>query len=395
MLAKLDNFGPFHLFFTLSCGDRRWDENFTTILKEKGWAILWNIRESIQEERIEEEVEVQLENGSVKSLKAFLQEDANDSIHEMIRSNILTATRNFVHRINCFKRDIMMGSNNPMCINKFSWKVEFQGRGAGHIHGTLWCNLTKIKLEDTQTDESGRETEHLEKAFKALRENKELTYEEEKSLTKFVDKFTTCTLNTEKTMEHLDEHENVEEEGKYIIQIVKECQIHHHTKTCRKSGGNCCRFNFPKYPMWETVIAGGPSGETQEERDEKSCLNSKILRLVKEVLNDEEKMKTILEKYDLPEENKSDYEKNRKERIVSVLTEADVTEEDYKIAIKESSNKGTTVVLARDIKETMVNNYNAEWIRAWNANLDIQVCLDFFSVITYITEYFTKVNNLI
>ena len=32
MLAKIDNFGPFHLFYTLSCADMRWDVNFATIL---------------------------------------------------------------------------------------------------------------------------------------------------------------------------------------------------------------------------------------------------------------------------------------------------------------------------------------------------------------------------
>lgn len=47
-------------------------------------------------------------------------------------------------------------------------------------------------------------------------------------------------------------------------------------------------------------------------------------------------------------------------------------------------------MLQRDITETNVNNYNGEWIRAWSGNLDLQVCLDFFSVITYITEYFCK-----
>ena len=37
-----------------------------------------------------------------------------------------------------------------------------------------------------------------------------------------------------------------------------------------------------------------------------------------------------------------------------------------------------------------VNSYNPEWIMAWDGNIDIQVCLDFFAVITYITEYFLK-----
>ena len=37
-----------------------------------------------------------------------------------------------------------------------------------------------------------------------------------------------------------------------------------------------------------------------------------------------------------------------------------------------------------------VNSYNPEWARAWNGNHDIQICLDYYAVITYITEYFTK-----
>ena len=41
MLAKIDNFGPFHWFYTLSCADMRWNENFSSILKEKGYKIIW------------------------------------------------------------------------------------------------------------------------------------------------------------------------------------------------------------------------------------------------------------------------------------------------------------------------------------------------------------------
>ena len=39
MLARLDNLGPFQLFFTLSCADMRWDENFAAILLERGLAV--------------------------------------------------------------------------------------------------------------------------------------------------------------------------------------------------------------------------------------------------------------------------------------------------------------------------------------------------------------------
>ena len=44
----------------------------------------------------------------------------------------------------------------------------------------------------------------------------------------------------------------------------------------------------------------------------------------------------------------------------------------------------------RDVAETMVNTYNSEWLAAWNGNMDIQLCLDFFAVITYISDYYSK-----
>ena len=37
-----------------------------------------------------------------------------------------------------------------------------------------------------------------------------------------------------------------------------------------------------------------------------------------------------------------------------------------------------------------INNYNPEWLKAWDGNMDLAVCLDFFAIITYITDYYTK-----
>ena len=39
MIAKLENIGPFHIFFTLSCGDTRYDENFSSFLAKNGYTI--------------------------------------------------------------------------------------------------------------------------------------------------------------------------------------------------------------------------------------------------------------------------------------------------------------------------------------------------------------------
>ena len=45
MIAKLENIGPFHLFFTLSCGDTRCDENFSTFLVQNGYTLEHIVRD--------------------------------------------------------------------------------------------------------------------------------------------------------------------------------------------------------------------------------------------------------------------------------------------------------------------------------------------------------------
>ena len=55
-----------------------------------------------------------------------------------------------------------------------------------------------------------------------------------------------------------------------------------------------------------------------------------------------------------------------------------------------TSKSGYSIVLQRDLDELFINSYNPEWIRAWNGNMDIQIVLDFFAVITYVTDYYSK-----
>ena len=96
--------------------------------------------------------------------------------------------------------------------------------------------------------------------------------------------------------------------------------------------------------------------------------------------------------YDKPNESKEEYEVNRKKRILRLLEAADVSEEDYLTAL--SYNRfGHSYHMKRDIDEIHINSYNVEWLRAWDGNLDIQVCMDFFQVITYVTAYYNKDEN--
>ena len=53
------------------------------------------------------------------------------------------------------------------------------------------------------------------------------------------------------------------------------------------------------------------------------------------------------------------------------------------------SSGGYKMIHKRDIAEIFVNNYNKEWIK-WDANMDIQITLDHFAIIAFITDYMMK-----
>jgi hypothetical protein len=96
-----------------------------------------------------------------------------------------------------------------------------------------------------------------------------------------------------------------------------------------------------------------------------------------------------MKQYNKNTETKEEYQVNRKKRVLQLLEIAKVSEDEYLEALSWS-RAGYTLHLKRDLDEIYINSYNPEWLQAWDGNIDIQPCCDFFGVITYITEYFTK-----
>merc|ERR1712105_520437 len=137
-----------------------------------------------------------------KPIKQFIEENVEESLHELIRGNVLTATRYFQQRVMHFIEKIAMGSNNPMHVKNYTYKVEFQDRGAGHVHGTLWLRMDKIEKLDKDEDGTLRERNEndpdnkavftgLKAAFKKFRNNERLTEEEISAVRNFIDEYTT------------------------------------------------------------------------------------------------------------------------------------------------------------------------------------------------------------
>ena len=283
-----------------------------------------------------------------------------------------------------------MGGGNPMMVDKFSYKTEFQDRGAGHVHGVLWVKLYKIeklcRLEDNnlvtlskeqKNDMKGQYSEPfkgIESAFRKFRSQIELSEDEEQAVVNFVDQFTTVSLCAD-------------EVGKEVVRIVEEVNKHHHTKTCKPKPK--CRFRYPKFPVWKTVLVKPYKCEFGEEREHYLKKYAKTLSKVHEQLEDQELIDSIMSKYNKKKENKEEYNINRKRRILELLKKAEVSEDEYIEALSWSRN-GYSIHLKRDIDEIYINSYDPEWIRAWDGNIDKQPVFDFFEVITYVTEYFTK-----
>ena len=66
-----------------------------------------------------------------------------------------------------------------------------------------------------------------------------------------------------------------------------------------------------------------------------------------------------------------------------------IGEKEYMDALS-TTKQGRVMILKRTVAERNINNYNKEWMKAWQANMDIQVAFDTYSVISYIVGYVLK-----
>ena len=185
-----------------------------------------------------------------------------------------------------------------MMVDKYSYKTEFQDRGAGHVHGVLWVKLHKIEKlcrlkdnnlvtlsEQEKNDIHGQFTEPfkgIESAFRKFRSQLELTEDEENAVINFVDQFTTVSLCAD-------------EVGKEVVRIVKEVNEHHHTKTCKPKPK--CRFRYPKFPVWRTVLVKPYKCHFPEEKAHYLKKYAETLSKVQEQLEDKDLIDSIMAKY--------------------------------------------------------------------------------------------------
>ena len=99
MLSKLDNFGAFQLFFTLSCADTRWISNFPPMFIDKGYELLYSV-EKDEDSNWCIRIKGRKDNENRwKDLEEVI-ENLGNSKHEMLRGNVVHAARYILN--SCF-----------------------------------------------------------------------------------------------------------------------------------------------------------------------------------------------------------------------------------------------------------------------------------------------------
>ena len=178
LIAKMEQFGPPQFFYTLSCANKRWEENSATIIaktrpdlevmhctEEKGeWEIIdINKRKMKDIEEYEDEdenedvfddVTIPLEKENLyyihekidniasmdldessdcklhqncrrKTLKDFLDRRTENNLQS---ENVLDVTRNFDYRVKAFRKNVLMAKQSPLNVRYYHDRVEFQAR---------------------------------------------------------------------------------------------------------------------------------------------------------------------------------------------------------------------------------------------------------------------------
>ena len=180
LIAKMEQLGPPQFFYTLSCANKRWDENAATILAKTrpDLRVLY-----CQEEQGQGEEFLDLNRKEQKEKDEYREEDENDDrteevtvpeeqedseyfVHETVSSavmddleeefkcshhkdcsrkslnlflskkelnalqteHVLDITRNFDNRVKSFRKNVLMNKNGPLMVSSYHDRVEFQAR---------------------------------------------------------------------------------------------------------------------------------------------------------------------------------------------------------------------------------------------------------------------------
>ena len=114
LIAKIKQLGPFHMFFTFSCGEMRWSEVFLSLLLRKGYKV------EIPDNWDGEDSTLMVEG---KELWDYINEDISQTKHELFQDYTFLITRMFDARVKSFIKNILLGrGSGKVSISHYSYR---------------------------------------------------------------------------------------------------------------------------------------------------------------------------------------------------------------------------------------------------------------------------------
>ena len=407
VMAALRQNGSPTLFLTLSCAEYCWE------------GLLQEILETVKGRKV---------------TKQEINELTPQQRNKLISENVVQSTLHFQKRIEkelkLMQYPSFLADNCPYSVSSYFYRVEFQMRGAPHLHCLLWleddkgnqaptfwnaekdqiCDIaTKMKnIENLATSLiSGCEDDMMcEDHQKELQEKKDETLEDNclecyssiHDFEKCINHSLPFVLNCEKC-----------ESQKKLIQKF---QTHNHTFTCKKkkkgitikaneghgrlnekiegpqiSDYTECRFNFPQFPLNRTkLILGIPKDIEKNELSMRKADLKKIKKfLIREIYSQDDESERFnkfkettfiqfLYNVGMFKESKTLNEFNDNEKQAAYQR--------YLNALSVSVRGTGAIFLKRNPKDVLTNNFNRRLMSVHKANHDIQVVIDqvfFFS----------------
>ena len=129
LIAKVEQLGPFHLFWTLSCGEMRWPEIFTSILQDMEISGKFQEPLDINFGNDEDLYEKEDDNITVNGIKLWdFVDKLNLNKHQMLKDEVVLIVRSFDARVRSFIKHVLM-AQCEVPVQHYTFRVEFQARG--------------------------------------------------------------------------------------------------------------------------------------------------------------------------------------------------------------------------------------------------------------------------
>ena len=256
-----------------------------------------------------------------KVTKEYIENLSQNEKNKMISENVVQSTLHFQKRIDklfyLMQNDFFDGSNEAYHVSSYFYRIEFQQRGAPHVHSLLW-------LKNQVGDEAPNFWVEPKEDQADTVNQQDMVREDQIRIEK-VEKFADFLISTCPENITCDDHkvnktdQNTDgqcSECKLLKEKVEKYQSHNHTFTCAKKMRTIsikesegygrfdgqfkgpvlenipvCRFRFPKFPLDETKLIRALPKDADEKiiKARKNDLN-KIIKFLLRQTHTEKKL---------------------------------------------------------------------------------------------------------